>query len=79
MDFGIRKPRIAILSWISCQWRWSNCNEEEQIINPAIESAFNEEMLVYGPYPADGFFGSDSYKDFDGVLAMYHDQGYVTL
>ncbi len=31
-------------------------------------------MLVYGPYPADGFFGSDSYKDFDGVLAMYHDQ-----
>jgi 4-hydroxythreonine-4-phosphate dehydrogenase len=52
-------------------------NEEQTIITPAINKAKEEGMLVYGPYPADGFFGNGTYKNFDAVLAMYHDQGLI--
>jgi len=50
--------------------------EDQEIIKPAIENT-KVNGLIYGPYAADGFFGNETYKKFDGVLAMYHDQGLV--
>ena len=49
--------------------------EEEEIIIPAIQKARKEGILVFGPFPCDGFFGAGSFSKFDGILAMYHDQG----
>lgn len=49
--------------------------EEQEVISPAIEEARKAGILAFGPYAADGFFGSEAYLKFDGVLAMYHDQG----
>ncbi|PKO99898.1 MAG: 4-hydroxythreonine-4-phosphate dehydrogenase PdxA, partial [Bacteroidetes bacterium HGW-Bacteroidetes-9] len=49
--------------------------EESQVIKPAIEKANELGMKGFGPFPADGFFGSPAYTQFDGILAMYHDQG----
>ena len=51
--------------------------EENEIIKPAIENLKKEEILAFGPYPADGFFGSGNYSKFDGIFAMYHDQGLI--
>lgn len=75
-DFLIQKPRIAVLGLNP----HSGDNgvigtEEKEIIEPAIQEANEEQILCFGPYPADGFFGSNQYQRFDGVLAMYHDQG----
>lgn len=77
-DFGIRKPRIAILG-LNPHASDDGLigSEENEIIIPAINKAFDDDTLVYGPYPADGFFGSGAFKKFDGVLAMYHDQGLI--
>ena len=76
VDFAIRRPRIAVLSLNPHAGDEGLLGREEiDIIIPAIEQAKNEGMIVTGPYPADGFFGSDSYQKFDVVLAMYHDQG----
>lgn len=52
-------------------------SEEEQVIMPAIQEAFDKGVICFGPYPADGFFGKGSFKQFDAVLAMYHDQGLI--
>jgi 4-hydroxythreonine-4-phosphate dehydrogenase len=52
-------------------------DEENNIIKPVIADLKNKGKLVFGPYPADGFFGSGQYQKFDGILAMYHDQGLV--
>ncbi|MEL6195392.1 MAG: 4-hydroxythreonine-4-phosphate dehydrogenase PdxA, partial [Bacteroidota bacterium] len=52
-------------------------NEEKEIIHPALEALRKEGIIVQGPFPADGFFGSMQYRDFDGIMAMYHDQGLV--
>jgi 4-hydroxythreonine-4-phosphate dehydrogenase len=49
--------------------------EEAETIIPAIQRAVNEGILAFGPFPADGFFGAGSFTKFDGILAMYHDQG----
>ncbi|CAI8171066.1 MAG: 4-hydroxythreonine-4-phosphate dehydrogenase 1 [Polaribacter sp. SA4-10] len=49
--------------------------EEDLIIKPTIDQIKENGKLVYGPYSADGFFGSKTYEEFDGILAMYHDQG----
>lgn len=77
-DFTIRKPRIAVLGLNPHAGDNGIIgNEEQTIIKPAINKAQQEEILVYGPYPADGFFGNGIYKQFDAVLAMYHDQGLV--
>ena len=75
-DFRIRKPRIAVLG-LNPHASDSGLlgNEENDIIIPAIKRAKEENILAFGPYPADGFFGSSSIKKFDGILAMYHDQG----
>lgn len=76
IDFAIRKPRIAVLS-LNPHAGDSGVigNEEIDTIIPAIEQAKKEGIMAFGPYASDGFFGSDSFKKFDAVLAMYHDQG----
>ena len=77
-DFQIRKPKIAILSLNPHAGDNGLLGkEEEEIIIPAIEKVKGEGILAFGPYPADGFFGSSTFQSFDGVLAMYHDQGMV--
>lgn len=77
-DFEIRKPKIAVLGLNPHAGDNGVIgNEEQQIIIPAINKAKEEGILAYGPYPADGFFGNGSYKKFDAVLAMYHDQGLI--
>jgi 4-hydroxythreonine-4-phosphate dehydrogenase len=75
-DFNINRPRIAVLSLNPHAGDNGLLGREEQItIIPAIETAKKEGILAFGPYPSDGFFGSDNYRKFDVVLAMYHDQG----
>jgi 4-hydroxythreonine-4-phosphate dehydrogenase len=76
LDFGIRKPRIAVLGLNPHAGDNSLLGTEEaEIISPAIEQARKEGLLAFGPFPADGFFGAGSFAKFDGILAMYHDQG----
>ena len=75
-DFGKGRPRIAILSLNPHAGDDGLLgNEEGEIITPAIKELVTEGIQAFGPYPADGFFGSDKYTHFDGILAMYHDQG----
>lgn len=78
VDFMIRKPRIAVLSLNPHAGDNGLLgNEEKDIIIPAIEECKNKAQLVFGPYPADGFFAAGLYTQFDGILAMYHDQGMI--
>lgn len=77
-DFNIRKPRLAVLGLNP----HSGDNgligtEEQEIIAPAIKTAYEQGIMAFGPYGADGFFGASKFKSFDGILAMYHDQGLV--
>ena len=75
-DFGIHGPRIAVLSLNPHAGDGGIIGSEEtEIIAPAIEEAMKRKVLAFGPYAPDGFFGSGNYTKFDGVLAMYHDQG----
>ena len=75
-DFGIRKPKIAVLSLNPHSGEDGKMGDEEkEIIIPAINQLKEEGVLAFGPFPADGFFGSETRKSFDGVLSMYHDQG----
>ena len=75
-DFGIGAPRIAVLALNPHAGDEGLLGTEEQeIIIPAIQEMAAKGMLCYGPYPADGFMGSGNFTHFDGVLAMYHDQG----
>lgn len=76
-DFGIRKPKIAVLGLNPHAGDNGTIGKEDKdIIMPAIEKT-KVSGLVYGPYAADGFFGAGTYKQFDGILAMYHDQGLI--
>lgn len=76
LDFAIRKPRIAVLGLNPHAGDNSLLGTEEaEIIEPAIKQAQKEGILAFGPFPADGFFGAGSFSKFDGILAMYHDQG----
>lgn len=78
MDFGIDKPKIALLGLNPhASDNGLLGEEEENIIRPIVIEAKKKGLLVMGPYPADGFFGSGQYRKFDGILAMYHDQGLV--
>lgn len=75
-DFGIVRPRIAVLSLNPHAGDGGLLGKEEQeVIAPAIAEAVDKKVVAFGPYAADGFFGNEMYKHFDGVLAMYHDQG----
>lgn len=76
IDFNIRKPKIAVLGLNPHAGEDGLLGDEEiTIIRPAIELAKEEDIMAIGPYAADGFFGTHQYHAFDGILAMYHDQG----
>ncbi len=76
IDFGIDKPKIAVLGLNPHAGDEGLIGDDEfRAIMPAIEEAKELNILAIGPYSADGFFGSGQYKSFDGILAMYHDQG----
>ncbi len=77
-DFKINKPKIAVLGLNP----HSGDNgvigkEDDQIIKPSLEKIFKSGIQVFGPFPADSFFGSNQYKNYDAVVAMYHDQGLI--
>ena len=75
-DFGLTKPKIAVLALNPhCGDKGVIGKEDDEIIKPTIDEIKETGKLVFGPYAADGFFGSETYKQFDGVLATYHDQG----
>lgn len=77
-DFGFEKPRIAVLALNPHAGDAGLLGKEEQeIIRPAIEQAKEQGIHAFGPYAADGFFGSGHFTQFDAVLAMYHDQGLI--
>lgn len=77
-DFLIGRPRIAVLGLNPHAGDRGTLGQEEiDIINPVIQQFRDNGELVYGSYSADGFFGSSNLKNFDGILAMYHDQGLV--
>ena len=77
-DFNIIRPRIAVLSLNPHASDNELIGKEEtEIIIPAIEEADKNGLSVFGPYAADGFFGAHTYRSFDGILAMYHDQGLI--
>lgn len=75
-DFNIGKPRIAVLSLNPHAGENGLLGTEEQdIIIPALQDMSDKGILCFGPFAADGFFGSGHFKSYDGILAMYHDQG----
>lgn len=77
-DFWIRKPKIAVLGLNPHAGDNGLIGtEDEELIAPAIAQAKANGVFCFGPYPADGFFASDTYTKFDAVLAMYHDQGLI--
>ena len=77
-DFAINSPKIAVLGLNPHAGDNGLLGtEEDEIITPAINNAKSIRLNVFGPYAADGFFGSGNYKKFDAVLAMYHDQGLI--
>ncbi|MBK8502407.1 MAG: 4-hydroxythreonine-4-phosphate dehydrogenase PdxA [Saprospiraceae bacterium] len=78
IDFGIERPLIAILGLNPHAGDNGLIGkEEETMIKPAIAELKNKGLLVGGPFAADGFFGSENFRQVDGILAMYHDQGLV--
>jgi len=78
MDFGIRKPKIALLGINPHSGDNGTIGEEDdKILKPVVQELFNKGILVYGPYSADSFFGSNTHQNFDAVLAAYHDQGLI--
>lgn len=78
IDFGLEKPTIAVLGLNPHAGDEGAIGEEDdKIVRPAIEQAKQKGILAFGPYPADGFFGSGQFHKFDAVLAMYHDQGLI--
>lgn len=77
-DFGIFKPRIAVLGLNPHAGDNGVIgNEDEEIIRPAVKQALDDQIICFGPLPADGFFGSNGQAHYDGILAMYHDQGLI--
>ena len=75
-DFGINGPKIAVLSLNPHTGDGGLLGTEEaEVITPAIKEMSEKGILAFGPYAADGFFGSGAWRRFDGILAMYHDQG----
>jgi len=75
-DFGISKPKIAIIGLNPHAGEDGMLGKEEkEIIIPSIKDAQEGNILAFGPYPADSFFTKENLKNFDGILSMYHDQG----
>jgi 4-hydroxythreonine-4-phosphate dehydrogenase len=79
-DFGIKFPKIAVLGLNPHAGESGDIGKEEiTTIIPAIEFLKKSRINIEGPFPADGFFGHESFKNYDGILAMYHDQGLIPL
>lgn len=77
-DFKIRKPKIAFLALNPHAGDNGVIgNEDDKIIKPALKKLFEEGKMVFGPFPADGFFGNSQYEKYDAVIATYHDQGLI--
>jgi 4-hydroxythreonine-4-phosphate dehydrogenase len=77
-DFGIKKPKIAILGLNPHAGENGLLgSEENEVLTPIIQEFKNDGHLIFGPFPADGFFGSTQFRNFDAILAMYHDQGLI--
>jgi len=78
MDFGVERPTIAVLGLNPHAGDGGVIGkEDDELVRPAVVEAKKSGMVVMGPYPSDGFFGSGMYAKFDAVLAMYHDQGLI--
>lgn len=77
-DFGIRKPKIAVLG-INPHTGDNGVigQEDDTVLRPTLKSIKEQGKLVYGPYPADSFFGSETFTKFDAIVASYHDQGLI--
>lgn len=79
-DFMISKPKIAVLGLNPHAGDEGLLgNEENEIIKPVIQDLKTKGKLIFGPFPADGFFASGQHLKFDGIIAMYHDQGLVAF
>jgi 4-hydroxythreonine-4-phosphate dehydrogenase len=77
-DFGIPMPKIAVLALDPHAGDNGVIGtQDETVVKPAIDESYGNGILAYGPYPSDGFFGSKEFNKFDGVLALYHDQGLI--
>lgn len=77
-DFGISMPRIAVLALDPHAGDNGVIGDfDSTLVKPVIDEALSKGVLAYGPYPSDGFFGSSEFNKFDGVLALYHDQGLI--
>ena len=77
-DFSINKPKIAVLGLNPHAGDGGVIGkEDEEIIKPVIKKLFSKGTMVFGPYAADGFFGSNQYEKFDAIIATYHDQGLI--
>jgi 4-hydroxythreonine-4-phosphate dehydrogenase len=77
-DFSINKPKIALLGLNPHAGDNGVIGkEDEEILKPTVKKLFEKGFMVFGPYSADGFFGSGQYEKFDAVLAAYHDQGLI--
>ncbi len=77
-DFGIHRPKIAVLGLNPHAGDNGLIGDEEiNVISPVIKKMIDNNKLIFGPFGADGFFGTANYKQFDGVMAMYHDQGLI--
>ena len=77
-DFSINKPKIAVLGLNPhCGDGGVIGKEDDLILKPALKKIFDKGTLVFGPFPADGFFGSNQYDNYDAVIAIYHDQGLI--
>jgi len=77
-DFGIPMPKIAVLAIDPHSGDNGVIGTQDQdVVKPSIDEMYGKGVLCYGPYPSDGFFGSNEFNKFDGVLALYHDQGLI--
>ncbi len=77
-DFGIPMPKIAVLALNPHAGDNGVIgDDDDKVVVPAIKEAYESGILAFGPYPSDGFFGSSEFNKFDGVLALYHDQGLI--
>ncbi|MGC4040739.1 MAG: 4-hydroxythreonine-4-phosphate dehydrogenase PdxA [Flavobacterium sp.] len=77
-DFGITKPKIAVLALNPHAGDNGVIGkEDDEILKPVLKSLFEKGTMVFGPFPADGFFGNGQYEKYDAVIATYHDQGLI--
>lgn len=77
-DFSINKPKIAVLALNPHAGDNGVIgNEDDKVLKPTIKKLFDKGKLVFGPFPADGFFGSGQYEKYDAIIATYHDQGLI--